>query len=162
MKTIQYYFSAKSPWTYLGHERLLKLAKQCGAVVEPKPIDLAKIFPLSGGLPLNQRPPQRQAYRLTELKRWSSYLDLPLTVQPRFFPVDETDAAQMIASVIKAGDNESALKLAGAVLRAVWAAERNIADTATLIQIANACGLDGIAVHDGRRLGEHTSELQSP
>src|SRR3546814_14813267 len=85
MKTIQYYFSAKSPWTYLGHERLLKLTEQCGAVVEPKPIDLAKVFLLSGGLPLNQRPSQSQAYRLTELTRWSSYLVMQLTVQQRFF-----------------------------------------------------------------------------
>ena len=119
MKTIQYYFSPKSPWTYLGHERVLRLARQYDAVVEPKPMDLAKIFPLSGGLPLDKRPLQRQAYRLTELKRWSHYLDLPLTVKPKFFPVDETDAAKMIVSVTLAGDNDGALKLAGAMLRAV-------------------------------------------
>lgn len=153
MKTIQYYFSPKSPWTYLGHERLIGLARQHGALIEPKPADLAKIFPLSGGLPLNKRPPQRQAYRLTELKRWSHYLDLPLNVQPKFFPVDETDAAKMIALVLKAGDSEGALKLSGAVLRAVWAEERDIADAATLIQIANDCGLDGAALHAGREAG---------
>lgn len=153
MKTIQYYFSPKSPWTYLGHERLLELARQHDAVVEPRPMELAKIFPLSGGLPLDKRPPQRQAYRLTELRRWSQHLKLPLTVQPRFFPVDETDAARMIAAVAKAGDNKGALKLAGAVLRAVWAEERNIADAATLIQIASDCGLDGAALHAGREAG---------
>src|SRR5690606_24935354 len=91
-----------------------------------------------------------QAYRLTELKRWSHYLDLPLTVKPKFFPVDETDAAKMIVSVTLAGDNDGALKLAGAMLRAVWAEERDIADTATLIQLADGCGLDGAAVHAKR------------
>ena len=34
----------------------------------------------SGGLPLGKRAPQRQANRLQELKRWSEYLDIPLTV----------------------------------------------------------------------------------
>ena len=33
-----------------------------------------KVFPVSGGLPLAKRAPQRQAYRLVELKRWSDYL----------------------------------------------------------------------------------------
>lgn len=153
MKTIQYYFSPKSPWTYLGHERLLDLARQHGAVVEARPMDVAQVFSSSGGLPLHKRPPQRQAYRLTELKRWSQYLNLPLTVQPKFFPVNEADAAKMIASVINAGDNDSALKLTGGLLRAVWVEERDIADTETLIQIADDCGLDGAAVHAGRESG---------
>ena len=46
------------------------------------PIDLGKIFPRSGGLPLPQRAPQRQAYRLVELKRFSDWLGLPLNLQP--------------------------------------------------------------------------------
>src|SRR5690606_25344023 len=109
-----------------GHERLLALAERHGATVAPKPADLNKIFPLSGGLPLNKRPPQRQAYRITELERWSQYLNLPLTVHPKFFPVDETDAALMITATIKDGNNPGALAFSGALLRAVWAEERNI------------------------------------
>lgn len=153
MKTIQYYFSPKSPWTYLGHERLLQIAGQHKAVVKPKPADLGKVFPLSGGLPLNKRPPQRLAYRLTELTRWSRHLKLPLNLQPKFFPVDDTDATKMITATIKANDTEKALKLAGALLRAVWAEERNIADKETLITIANSCDLDGAALHAGREAG---------
>lgn len=153
MKTVQYYFSPKSPWTYLGHERLLHIAGQHNVAIEPKPADVGKIFPLSGGLPLNQRPPQRLAYRLTELTRWSRYLKLPLNLQPRFFPVDDADAAKMITATIKDKGTEKALKLAGALLSAVWAEERNIADKETLIQIANGCGLEGAALYAGREAG---------
>ena len=49
-----------------------------------KPIDLGKVFPVSGGLPLPKRAPQRQAYRLVELARWRRFLNLPLNVQPKF------------------------------------------------------------------------------
>lgn len=151
MKTIHYYFSPKSPWTYLGHDRLLQLAEQHGARVQPKPIDLGRVFPISGGLPLNQRPPQRQAYRLLELTRWSTYLDLPLTLEPKFFPVDDKDAAKMVLAAANAGDDSAALRLAGALLRAVWAQERDIADRATLIQIANEVELDGAALYSERQ-----------
>lgn len=87
MKTIEYYFSPQSPWAYLGHDRLLAIASRHGATVQPRPFALAStIFPVSGGLPLKQRAPQRQAYRLVELKRWSEHLGLPLNIHPKHFP----------------------------------------------------------------------------
>lgn len=153
MKTIQYYFSPKSPWTYFGHERLLSLAKNHGASVEPKPTDLGKIFPISGGLPLDKRPPQRQAYRINELKRWSRYLNLPLNIHPKFFPVDETDASLMIAATIKDGNTEGALKLSGNLLRAVWVEDRDIANADTLVQVADESGLHGTTLYAGRQAG---------
>src|SRR6188474_269800 len=73
--TIDYYFTPQSPWTYLGHERFAQIARAAGAAVRVLPIDLGgKVFPISGGLPLGQRAPQRQAYRLLELQRYSDYL----------------------------------------------------------------------------------------
>src|SRR5438093_1561592 len=86
-KLCEYYFAPQSPWAYLGHGRLVAMAKVHGVQVEPKPCDLGKIFPASGGLPLAQRAPQRQAHRLLELARWSEYLQLPLNLHPQFFPV---------------------------------------------------------------------------
>eukprot|EP01034_Spumella_vulgaris_P000145 gene145-202_t len=66
-KTCQYYFAPHSPWSYLGHERLVALAKAHGAQIDIRPFDLGKVFGVSGGLPLAKRAPQRQAYRLVEL-----------------------------------------------------------------------------------------------
>ncbi len=156
MKTIRYYFSPKSPWTYLGHERLIAIAKRHDATIEARPVKLDAIFPVSGGLPLNQRAAQRQAYRITELTRWSRHLGLPLNPHPEFFPVDDLDAAKTVAAAIALHGHDAALKLAGALLRAVWAQERNIADPETLVQIGNECGLDGVALYAGR---EDAAEL---
>ena len=53
MKTIDYYFAPSSPWTYLGHQRLIEIAARHQAAVRPMPVDLAgRVFPGSGGLPL--------------------------------------------------------------------------------------------------------------
>lgn len=148
MKTITYYLSPQSPWTYFGHDRLIAMAKAHGAMIEPRPCALnSAIFPVSGGLPLKQRSPQRQAYRLVELQRWSEHLGVPLNIHPKFFPVDESVAAMMIAAAIKSAGNEAALALTGALLRAVWAQERDISDADTLVQIGNETGLDGKALY---------------
>ena len=45
-----------------------RAARRHGAV---KPMNFGDVFPVSGGLPLSKRAPQRQAYRLVELERWS-------------------------------------------------------------------------------------------
>lgn len=142
-KTIQYYFAPHSPYSYLGHQRLLRLAAQYGAMVEPKPIDLAAIYQSGGGLPLAKRPPQRQAYRLEELKRWSAFLGLPMNVQPKFFPPDQTAASLLLVAAREEAGADQALELAGAIMRAVWAEERDIADISTLHELADDCGFDG-------------------
>jgi 2-hydroxychromene-2-carboxylate isomerase len=142
-KTIQYFFAPQSPFTYLGHERLLAIAKAKGALVEPKPFDLGKIFSLSGGLPLGKRAPQRQAHRLVELARWSQFLNLPMNIQPKFFPVPPDDAAKLIVATRTSLGADAALALAGAIGRALWEEEKNISDQETLAQVANSLGLDG-------------------
>src|SRR3546814_19499271 len=101
MKTIQYYFSPKSPWTYFGHAPLLSLAKSHGASVEPTPTDLGKIFPISGGRPWDKRPQQRQAYRIHELQRMSSDLHLPLHIHTQYFPFNETNPPLIHAPTTK-------------------------------------------------------------
>lgn len=142
-KLCEYFFAPQSPWTYLGHERFLQMAKQHGVQVDTKPVDLGKVFGVSGGQPLAKRPPQRQAYRLVELKRWSEFLQMPLNLQPKYFPVQPDAASKLIIAVKIALGNDAALELAGAAMRAVWAEERNIADADTLVALANACGHDG-------------------
>jgi 2-hydroxychromene-2-carboxylate isomerase len=140
-KTIQYYFTPVSPWAYLGHERFCAIARKAHAVVEVLPVDYATIFPASGGLPLGKRAPQRQAYRLVELKRISEYLGVLLNTQPRHFPADPTAAAQLIVAVATHDGVDTALKLTGVLMTAVWAKDRNIADADTLAALLAECGL---------------------
>ncbi len=101
-------------------------------MIDIRPFDLGRVFGMSGGLPLAKRAPQRQAYRLLELERWSRFLGLPLNLHPAFFPVDGDPAARLIIAAKLAQGNDAAMRLAGAVRRAVWAEERNIADAGTL------------------------------
>jgi 2-hydroxychromene-2-carboxylate isomerase len=142
-KHCTYYFAPQSPWTYLGHARFCAMAKRLHAQVDVRPVDLGRVFSQSGGLPLAKRAPQRQAYRLLELARWSAHLGVPLNVQPKFFPVPGDPAARLIIAVRMALGADAALKLAGAIMRAQWAEERNIGDADTLVAIALECELEG-------------------
>ena len=141
-RTVDYYFAPQSPWAYLGHRRLGDIARRAGAGIRVMPMDLGgKVFPISGGLPLGQRAPQRQAYRLVELQRFSQYLGVPLNLKPKYFPVGGDDAARLIIAADLVRGSEAAMAVAGAVLSACWAQERNIADEKVLAQLLAEQGL---------------------
>jgi 2-hydroxychromene-2-carboxylate isomerase len=140
-KLIDYYLTPISPYVYLGHERFVAIARRHRASVAVKPINLGLVFPVSGGVPLTKRAPQRQAYRLVELRRWSRYLGVPLNLQPRHFPVSAEIASHFILAALERS-TDAALDLAFAFGRALWAEERDIADPATLQALAADCGND--------------------
>ena len=149
---VDYFLAPNSPWTYLGHQRFVDMAQAAGARVRVRPMDLAQVFPVSGGLPLPKRAPQRQAYRLVELKRYADFLQLPLNLQPRHFPVAGDPAARLLVAVAEHDGDTAALRLAGAVLAAVWVQERDIADAACLAVLLAETGLPA------ERLAQSASE----
>ncbi len=142
-RTVDYYFAPPSPWTYLGHARLAEILRQRGCAVRVMPVDLGgKVFPISGGLPLGQRAPQRQAYRLVELRRFSEHLNAPLNLKPKYFPVAGDDSSRLIIAVDRHHGVDAAMRITGAVLAACWAQERNIADPKVLAELLVEQGLD--------------------
>lgn len=144
LKTVTVYYALQSPWTYLGWPRFLDLAAEKNLDVVYRPIKMAPIFAASGGLPLAKRPVQRQAYRMMELKRWRDVLGLPLTLEPKFFPTDESQGALMVIAHEQNGGDAG--RLSYAMMRAVWAEDRDLSDKATLMAIASAQSIDGDAL----------------
>jgi 2-hydroxychromene-2-carboxylate isomerase len=143
-KTVDFYYANTSPWTYLGWQRFQAIARQAGARVNYWPVDYGKIFPVSGGLPVKQRPPQRQAYRMMELKRWKAHLGVPINLEPKYFPTNESLAGHMAIAARRRGLDVAAFSFA--VLRGCWAEEKDVSDPATLMALANGLGMDGKAL----------------
>jgi len=138
MRFCDYFFVCVSPWTYLGHERFLRAASAHQVEVRLKPMNLAEIFPLSGGLPLARRAPQRQAYRLVELERWRAATGVELRLHPKYFPADDRLAARCILAAEEIAGLPAAQQLTGAFLRMVWAEDRNIASESSLREVIEA------------------------
>ncbi|ASJ76734.1 2-hydroxychromene-2-carboxylate isomerase [Granulosicoccus antarcticus] len=141
-KTVDYYHFLISPWSYLALNSFNSLKQRTGVTVNYLPIDVGSTFANMGGVPPAKRHPSRQRLRMDELKRWSEHLNVPINLTPAFFPADQTLAACMVY----AATPEQAATLSDAFLVAVWRDEKNIADTDTLIAIANECGIDGAAL----------------
>ncbi len=141
-RTVDYYFAPQSPWMYLGHARFTDIVKRTGADVRVRPVDYGQIFAVSGGLPLPKRAPQRQAYRLVELRRFSEALGIPLNPEPRHFPVAGDPSGWLINAVADLDGADAAMRLTGAVARAIWSEERNVADDSVLAELLAENELD--------------------
>ena len=139
-RTVDYYFSMGSPWAYLGHAPFVELAQRHGAAINYKPVPLGRVFSQTGGLPLPQRHPARQRYRLVELQRWRARRGLPLNLKPKHSPFDATLADRLIIGLVSAGkDPDAFMRRAFA---GVWAEERNLGDPLVVAELAEASGLD--------------------
>lgn len=140
MSNVTYWFSPISPFTYLAGDRL----EQSGLEIHYRPFNIGPLFAATGGVPVPQRSPQRQAYRLQELKRISARAGLELNLQPAHFPVDSTLACQWLLTLRENG--MSLAQVSRAVLGAVWTRDLDISSADTLRMLAQECGLDPTTV----------------
>ena len=139
-KTIAYHFTLLSPWAYLGHDAFLEIAARRDCAVDYRPVALGTVFPQTGGQPLGQRHPARQAYRMIELQRWRDRRGLALNLRPAFLPCDIALADRTVLALVAAGRSPAAF--VRAALSAVWAQDRNCADPAVLAALLRHCGED--------------------
>ena len=153
---VDYYMTLNSPWTYLGSALFAGIAARNNVTVNVKPAKFGPIFEQTGGLPLPKRSPQRRAYRMMELKRWREVRDIPLTLEPKYFPCDDTAATRLVIAAGLRG--EDAHKLSLELGRAIWEREETLADPAVISSAAKRAGLDAAALRAG---GPSDAELDA-
>jgi 2-hydroxychromene-2-carboxylate isomerase len=151
--TVDYYMTLNSPWTYLGSALFAEIARRNDVSVNIKPCKFGPIFEQTGGLPLPKRSPQRRAYRIMELKRWRDVRGIPVTLEPKHFPCDDTAATRLVIAAKLQG--KDAHKLSLELGRALWEREESLADPATISSAAQRAGLDAAEL----RLSNSDTEL---
>ena len=152
MTQLDCFYSLSSPWAYLGGPQLQDIVRRHNVQVVFKPYDFQLVVPQTGGIPLKTRPDARRSYHALELARWSNYLGMPLTLEPAHYPKgvaadvnwNKKPGWMVIAAQLQGLD---ACALSHALLRALWAEERNTADADVRIAVANEAGYDGQALH---------------
>ena len=138
---IEYFYSLASPFTFLGSEKFQSIAKNNNLEIVEKPCDLVGgIFSKTGGIPVPQRSPQRQKYRLDELTRWSEFLNIKINIKPKFFPPNDphipakyTIAANLLGVKILFGHE---------LLKKLWIEEKDISDENNIELISKQFKID--------------------
>ena len=143
-RTIDFYFSFVSLYTYIGYEAFQDLVNRYDLEVNYRPIDLHAVFSAGGGLPVSKRPPQRQAYRFVEMQRWRLERNIPLVLKPKHHPSDPVIGHRMLLAAIKEGSDVR--QFVGNALKILWVDDLDIQDPKVMVQVANQSGLKGDAL----------------
>lgn len=143
-RRIDYFFSVVSPWTFLGHDRFVAIARSHKAEINYLPVELGPVFAETGGLPLPKRAPPRQHMRLVELQRWRLKLGIDFHIQPQFWPFAGARVDRTILAALAQGLPVDALL--PRLFSAVWQRQENLGDPAVVIAIVDELGLPGAAL----------------
>ncbi|MCC2673491.1 MAG: DsbA-like thioredoxin protein [Ramlibacter sp.] len=146
------YYSLSSPWAYFAGPQLQDIVRRHQVKLVLKPYDFQAVVLKTGGVPIRTRPAPRRSYHTEELARWRDYLGMPLTLEPRYYPQSMPKdpewnkyAGWMVIAAQQQGLD--AFVLSHALLRALWAEERDTSQPDVRIAVADENGYDGRALH---------------
>jgi 2-hydroxychromene-2-carboxylate isomerase len=142
MVQIDYYLFPLSPFSYLAGLRLEEVAARRGATIVYKPFDLFRVFEKVGTPKPGDRHPNKQRYRLQDIARVARMNGMPVNLRPAHWPTNPVPAAAAIIAASGAGGGDVG-RLVHALLRAVWAEDRDIAEDAVIADCLTQAGFDG-------------------
>lgn len=155
MAHFDYYFATISPFTYLNGTRVEEIAAKHGATVTYKPLDIMALFAATGGIPPKDRHPNRQAYRLQDMRRRAALAGLPLNMKPAHFPTNMAPSGYAIIAAQNAGGGDLG-KLVHSFGAACWAQDRDIAADDVIRDCLAGAGFDAALADSGLLTGAET------
>jgi 2-hydroxychromene-2-carboxylate isomerase len=137
-KAVEYFFSVGSPWSYIGLDAFLDLAREKDVEIKPY---LTTVVEENGGIFSRNRPEARRAYWTRDLKRWAKLRGKSLLLDNRPQLSDPSPASlSVIALYLDGGDW---VALTRALQEAFWARGEDIGLAEVRKAIADARGFDG-------------------
>ena len=141
--SLDFYFDFSSPYGYLAAERIDGLAAKHGRAVTWRPMLLGAVFQKIGGSPLVD-PPMKGPYSRHDMLRSARLHGIAFNV-PDNFPVNSIAACRAYYWLAD-GDPAIARDFALALYRGYFTDNRDLSQPETVIQAAQAQGVDADAL----------------
>ncbi|MEO0939054.1 MAG: 2-hydroxychromene-2-carboxylate isomerase [Pseudomonadota bacterium] len=155
MPAIDYYFATLSPYTYLAGMRFEDVAAKHGLDIVYKPLDVLALFARTGGTAPKDRHISRIEYRAQELVRQANKAGMPFNLKPAHWPTNAAPSSYAIIAAQTAGGGDLG-GLVHAILRAVWAEEKDIAEDTVVRACLAEAGFDPSFADSGLLAGAET------
>lgn len=140
-KSVDFFFSIGSPWSFIGLEAFAVLARQNGVEIKPY---LATVVEENGGIFSRNRPEARRAYGTRDLKRWSRARGKNLLLDGRPPLADPSPASRLVIAAYL--DGKDWLALTEALQEAFWVRAEDIGQPNVREAVAVRAGFDGGAL----------------
>lgn len=135
---VEIFFDFASPYSYLAATQIEAVAARAGGEVRWRPMVLGAVFKATGN-DMPARVAAKAAHMVRDLDRWAKHYRVPFRMSSHW-PMPTVAAERVCLVADEAG---LAGPFALATFAAVWAEDRDINQTAELVRLAEAVGLDG-------------------
>lgn len=147
MAHLEFFFDLSSPWTRLAFHNVQPILSETDASVTWRPFLVGGVFnavneSVYAGRAHPDAPKNRHTFKW--LLEWARLAGVPMNFPSPHHPVKSVHAMRFCCAL---EDDQAALfRFATAAFDAYFAEARNPDDPAVLVDVANACGLDGEAL----------------
>jgi 2-hydroxychromene-2-carboxylate isomerase len=155
MPHIDYFLALQSPFVYLAGRRPWEIAARHGATITVRPVDVAQLFPRTGGKVRAERHPSRNEYSAMDRARQARKLGMKFDNQPMFGGANPAPAAYALIAAQAAGGGDLAAYVQ-AITGALWAGGRDISDDEVIREALAGAGFDPGLADRGLLMGAET------
>ena len=139
--TVEFFWDAASPYTYLAATQIAGLEQRTGISVVWRPFVLGKVFEATG----NRMPaavPAKAKHLFKDCQRWARFYEVPFAMPP-VFPVHSILAGRLALAADAQGRGAAA---ALALMQATWGEGRDVARPEVASAALTAIGLNAVAL----------------
>jgi 2-hydroxychromene-2-carboxylate isomerase len=139
-RTIEFYFDFPSPYSYLAHTQLPRVAAEHGAAVTYHPFCLLELMKIVGNRPTTIECKNKGVYAGADLQRWVKRyrVEFGRSSSFRAFDFAELDRGALVAIADGRG-----FDYVTAVFAAVWGRAIDLSQRPALIDVLDKAGFDG-------------------
>ncbi len=137
---IDFYFDFSSPYSYIASEEIEALAERHGRELQWRPMLLGAVFKASGGMPLTETYGPKARYSVRDFARSAAFVGVPYR-HPTIFPIGAVAASRAVLWLQREFPSQAA-PFIHAVFRALFVADRNVAEPAVVMELARSLDID--------------------
>jgi 2-hydroxychromene-2-carboxylate isomerase len=138
-RTIDFYFDFPSPYAYLAHTQLPRIAAQQNASITYHPFRILELMKLVGNRPTTIECKSKGKYAGVDLQRWTKRYGVAFARNPhaRSFDYAALDSGALVAIA----DGKGA-EYVTAVFSGIWAKQADLCERSVLIRLLSEVGFD--------------------
>ncbi|MFZ0849653.1 MAG: 2-hydroxychromene-2-carboxylate isomerase [Hyphomicrobiaceae bacterium] len=138
-RTIDFYFDFPSPYAYLAHTQLPRIAAEHGATIVYHPFRILELMRIVGNRPTTIECRNKSKYAGADLQRWVKRYKVDFSRNPhsKSFDFAELDRAALVAI-----EDGRGAEYVTAVFAAIWGKPDDLSQRSVLIDVLRRAGFD--------------------
>lgn len=139
MKTIDFYFDYRSPYSFLALSQIRKMDVE----IAFHPFEIGALMKQVGNVPTSITCAPKGRYVMTDMGRWAAHYGVPLNRHPQGSAID---ASRLLRATLVAGQLGAMPEAVEAIFNAFWSVPAPLGTAAEVAALLGVVGLDAAAL----------------